>query len=333
MWFLAITIIIMSLIIDLILDEPPRRIHPVVWMGKLISYIDRKIPRGDRRIEIVAGLFMCLAVTIIFTLLFTGFLAIIRRIFGVLPWMLASAFLLKTTFAIKDMRNHVEIIANYINKNDLEAARYAVSMIVSRSVKNLDYKHIISASIESTAENTVDSVISPFFSLGLSGVPLAVMYRSINTLDAMIGYKNNKYVNVGLVSAKLDDILNWLPARLSVLFIIFASYILRIPRKNGCLSINAIFKDASKFDSPNSGFPISTMARVLGIKLEKIGHYCVGVGHLPCNTKYLFEALRIMEITSILFIMLIAAPLYVLIGIHMQIFFEDILYDIIMKMV
>lgn len=330
MWFSAITIIIMSLVIDLTLGEPPRKIHPVVWMGKLISYIDRRIPRGNKYIEIAAGLSMCLVVTIIFTLLFTVFLAVIRKILGVIPWILASALLLKTTFAIKDMKKHVKIVADHINRNDLDAARCAVSMIVSRDVKSLDHRHIMSASIESTAENIVDSTISPFFNLGLFGIPGAIAYRSINTLDAMVGYKNNKYINIGLISAKLDDILNWLPARLSVIFMIFVSYILG---KHRNFPINAIFRDASKLDSPNSGFPISTMARILNIRLEKIGHYSVGVGALPHDIKYLFEAVKIMEITSILFIILVTIPLYALIGVHIQIFFENILYNIIINMV
>jgi len=330
MWIWAIAIVIIGLCLDLLVGEPPRKIHPVAWMGKLISVIDKRIPRNQKYIEIFAGITLCLIIILTFTVCFTAILAFIRNILGVIPWIVASSIVFKVMFAVRDMKEHVLPIINYVDKGDLDAARDALKAIVSRDVKNLDRRHILSASIESIAENTVDSILSPLMYLGISGVPLTITYRAVNTLDAMVGYKNRRYINVGFASAKLDDILNWLPARLCVIFMLLSSFILG---KYKHYPITTIIRDASKHESPNSGLPISTMAWILNTKLEKIGYYSVGPSHLPNDTKYLFDALKVMETTWILFTIFICIPLYALFGIHIQIFLEDLIFNMILSVV
>jgi len=322
----AIIIAILGLIIDFILGEPPYVLHPVVWIGKVIAFIDNKIPRGNERVEKIFGVILITLPIVIFVFSFTILLATVRKLIGEIAWIILSAFVFKTTFAIKSMKQHVIPIIRYLNKSDIENARGKVAMIVSRDVKNLNEEHLISATIESISENIVDSILSPFFFFGFVGTPAALVYRVINTSDAMVGYENQRYKNVGWLSAKLDDLANWIPARLSVPFIVLAMVLLR---KNWRMSIKIAKKDHIKTKSPNSGWPMSAMAGGLCIRLEKIGHYTIGEGKMPKNPHHIREALKIMELASLLFFVFVAIPLYVFVGIYMQYFIEDFLYNII----
>lgn len=325
---IAATVIFLGFLIDLTLGEPPYVLHPVVWMGKVISFIDRKIPRGNERLEKILGVILGVLIIIIFTLSFTLLLVAVRKLTGEIAWIILSAFMFKTTFAIKSMKQHATPIMECLKKGDLEGARKNVAMIVSRDVKNLDKEHIISATIESISENIVDSIFSPLLFFGIAGIPAALAYRAVNTLDAMVGYKNRRYKNVGWFSAKLDDLANWVSARLSVLFIILATALLR---KNWYMSAKIAKRNHSKTESPNSGWPMSALAGGLCIKLEKIGYYTLGNGEIPKDTCYIQEALKIMYLVSFLFLVLITLPLYVFVGIHVQYLIENLFYNMISR--
>ncbi|WP_054841395.1 adenosylcobinamide-phosphate synthase CbiB [Thermococcus peptonophilus] len=238
---------------DLALGEPPAVVHPVVWFGKMAGFLDSRYERRSPVIDFTAGLITAL------TVIFLAFLLSILPFYTHFPLnYLLAVYLLKSSFAIRSLHEHVSRTVT----NDLEEKRRAVSMIVSRDTKILDEAHLNSAAIESLAENLNDSVIAPLFYFLLFGLPPgAVVYRAVNTLDAMLGYRNERYEFFGKFSARLDDVLNFIPARLTVLLY------LPLGRKK----VLEYYKLA-RFKI-NSDKPIAVMSAVLRVWLEKPGVY------------------------------------------------------------
>lgn len=245
-------IFLLALALDLVIGEPPALIHPVVWFGKLIEFFDKHYRRRSPALDLVIGSLGAMAVI--------GFAFFLSKLPYFLPrWLsiVLGAYLLKTSFAIKSLAWHVK---NTI-REDIEEQRKYVGLIVSRDVKSLDRYHLNSAAIESLAENIVDSVVAPIFYFLLFGLSGALVYRAINTLDAMIGYRNERYEFFGKFAARMDDLVNFIPARFTVLlFLPFG------PRK-----VLSHYKKA-KFKI-NGDKPIAAMSAVLGVWLEKYGAY------------------------------------------------------------
>jgi len=247
-----LVVFIFALLWDLLLGEPPAKLHPVVWFGRVAGFLDMRWKRKDPLPDFLAG-----ALTALLVIAFALVLSLLPRY---LPFPLNYAlavYLLKSSFAMRSLHEH---IARTITE-DIREKREAVSMIVSRDVRSLDEAHLNSASIESLAENLNDSVIAPLFYFLLFGLPGALIYRAVNTLDAMLGYRNKRYEFFGKFSARLDDVLNFIPARLTVL--------LYLPL--GGLKVLRHYHLA-KFKI-NSDKPISAMSAVLGVWLEKPGVY------------------------------------------------------------
>lgn len=322
----ALLTLIIAVLVDRFLGEPPNRLHPVVWMGTLISFLDRRISRGRPRRERAAGVALALITIITFAFLALLLLAAVRNVAGLLAWAIVGGVLLKTTFAINAMSRHTEPVRKALLSDDLELARQKAAMMVSRDVSQLDQGHVISCAAESAAENTVDSIFSPLFYLALFGLPMAVAYRASNTLDAMVGYLNEKHRYVGWFSARLDDGTNWLMARASVPFILLSLALLGKDWRAGW-SASKKFHDQTL--SPNKGWHMSAFAGGLGIRFEKIGWYVMGDGPLPSDPEVLRETIKVMTTASYLFIFAVVIPLYLLVGVHLQIFAEDLLWNFI----
>ena len=248
----AITIFLLAILWDLILGEPPALVHPTVWFGKLIGFFDRHYKRRSPALDFIGGAFASLFVI--------AFAFALSKLPEFLPkWFsfVLGVYLLKSSFAIKSLAEHV---GNTI-REDIEEQRKYVGWIVSRDVKRLDRAHLNSAAIESLAENITDSIVAPLLYYLLFGLSGALVYRAINTLDAMIGYKNERYFYFGKFAARLDDLLNFIPARITVfLFLPFN------PKR-----VLEYYKRA-KFKL-NSDKPIAAMSAVLGVWLEKEGLY------------------------------------------------------------
>ncbi len=243
---------LMALLMDVIIGEYPNGLHPVVWMGKLIELIDGSYRRRSPTLDFLAGT-ACFLLTVSFALL-------LSKIPELLPFplnLILEVYLLKSTFSIRSLYDHVRRTV----RDDVEEMRRYVGLIVSRDVSKLDREHLISASIESLAENTVDSVISPLFYYALFGLSGAMVYRAINTLDAMVGYKDERYLHFGKLSARMDDILNFVPARISVLLFFPFN-----PKRVWRYYRMARFKI-------NGDKPIACMSAILGVWLEKRNHY------------------------------------------------------------
>jgi len=181
-------------------------------------------------------------------------------LFGVIITVLLASL----TLATKSLYNESKVVLNALNRGDIEEARKSLSMIVGRDTDSLDEKEICRAVIETVSENLSDGIIAPMFYLAIGGVPLAMAYKAINTLDSMVGYNNERYADIGWFSAKMDDIWNWIPARLTGFIIILAAFILRL---NWMDSWRVMRRDGRNHSSPNSGIPEAAAAGAMNIQL------------------------------------------------------------------
>jgi adenosylcobinamide-phosphate synthase len=322
----ALLTIVVALLVDRFIGEPPNALHPVVWMGKAISFFDKRISRGHPRRERFFGILMALAVILLFSFLALLLMALVRDALGLLVWAIVGGVLLKTMFAMSAMGKHTEPVREALLAGDIELGRQKAAMMVSRDVSQLDEGHVISCAAESAAENTVDSIFSPLFYFGLLGLPAAVAYRVSNTLDAMVGYLNDEHRYVGWFSAKLDDCTNFVMARAAVPFILLALMVLGKDWRAG-------WKASRKYHdqtlSPNKGWHMSAFAGGLGIRFEKIGWYVMGDGPLPSDPEVLRDTIKVMTMASYLFVLTVVVPLYLLVGAEVQVFVEDALLGLI----
>ena len=297
---LTLFIVIIAVVIDVIFGEPPAKIHPVVWMGKAIDFFKGYLI--DYRSKI-SGIILTFMVVMIFTL--ATYVLLRLSAFNYILYILISSVILSTTFAIKVLLTSAENMKNDIDHN-IEKARKSMSYLVSRNTMELNEEDLTSATIETLTENITDSIIAPLFYAFIFGVFGAVVYRVINTLDAMVGYKTPEKIKIGWFPAKLDDILNFIPARITGIIVVIAAAFLRLNWKN---AYKIMIRDARKPDSPNSGYSMAAAAGALGIKLEKIGYYKIGDELSPLTTDKITEAVLLSKITVLLFI-LIATVLF-----------------------
>lgn len=248
----AMTPLLFALLWDVVLGEPPSYLHPVVWYGKLAGFGDLHYGRRSPLADFLAGV----AVTLL-VLCFGLLLSFVPNNLS-FPWnALLEIYLLKSSFAIRSLHEHVAAALVH----EAGERKKAVSMIVSRDVSKLDEAHVNSAAIESLAENLNDSVVAPLFYFLLFGLSGALVYRAVNTLDAMFGYRNERYEFFGKFVARLDDVLNFIPARITVLLYLplAGEKVLR-------------YWKLARFKI-NSDKPIGAMSAVLGVWLEKEGAY------------------------------------------------------------
>ncbi|MEM1726130.1 MAG: cobalamin biosynthesis protein [Candidatus Bathyarchaeia archaeon] len=301
----ALLILILALIIDLILGDPPDRLHPTVWMGRLITHLKCILKGGSPEVERIKGAILCLVSIIVFTIPTCLLLIAVNSFLGAIAYVILAAIALKPTFAIKGMAQYTVPIAKAIQQGRIDEARKMLPYIVRRSPINLTPAQIISAAIESIAESTVDGITSPIFFYAFFGVPGAIAFRVINTLDSMVGYKDAEHIWIGWFSAKVDTIANYIPARITAILMIPAAWILRKNWKNAWRILR---RDRYKTESLNAGWPMAAMAGALDLRLEKPGCYVLGDGHDP-KPENIYDALKVMITTTFLFIILITLPI------------------------
>ena len=306
----SIIIIGFAIILDLIFGDPKNRYHPTAWIGNFIGSITTCMKNGSQNLEKFGGIFIVLipvsiSCIVLFGLEFSIDLinaefwsVVISTIFGII--------LFKMTIAIRGMELHALAVLDSIQKNDLAQARKNLSMIVKRNTKNLDKNHILSGTLESLSENIVDGITGPMFYFALFGLPGAFAYRIVNTVDSMVGYKTYMFKNLGWFGANCDNILNYIPSRLTGLTMVLGAMLLGHDWKN-CY---AIFKrDGKKTDSPNAGYPMAALAGALGTTFEKIEHYSLGSGNQEITSKKVTDAIALMKVTSLLFFGIVSIPI------------------------
>ncbi len=290
--------------IDIIFGEPPAAVHPVMWIGKLINLLKNAAPKTHRKFY---GVIMALCCVFFATLLGYSvlYIASLPGIPGILA-LFIEAYFLKATFAINCLLSPAREIYKHLEENRLEKVRELLPIYVSRNTSKLTKTQMSSAVIESVSENYVDGILSPIFYYALFGefgLVAAYVFKAISTLDSMVGYKTEPYKELGYFSAKSDDVLNWIPARISVIFILAAALIVALlPKKQGKInpfnSIRSAMEDGMKTPSPNSGYPMAATAGALGVKLEKPNTYVLGASYPPTEIKDIKRVSQLIAIAS-----------------------------------
>ena len=288
--------LLLALFLDLTLGEPPARIHPVVGVGNLIDSLARRAPKTPGR-QLVYGAASVGLATLIPVIGGKVLLGKLR------PWPLriaAEAWLLKTCFAYKALEEAGRSVAESLARGDISASREELRALVSRDRTELDESLISAAAIESLAENLGDGFVAPLLAYALGGLPAALFYRAANTADSMIGYRG-KYEHLGKAAARLDDALNFLPARLTALLLAAAS-------GSGFEGVwSTSLRDHEKTASPNAGWPMAVAAGALRISLRKPGGYCLNQdAREPC-AKDIHRAMYLVRRAAVLCAVLVLA--------------------------
>ena len=250
--------------LDLIIGDPYSFPHPVRYIGKLISIVEkqiRKITSSDKGLKI-AGFFLWFIVVGATFGITTLVLQLFK--FNKLAYFIVNTILIYTTLATKCLKDESVKIYKVLKTGDLEKSRIQLSYIVGRDTKNLNEKEIVRATVETVAENTVDGIIAPLFYGFIGGAPLAMSYKAVNTLDSTVGYKNDKYYYLGFASAKIDDIANYIPARLGVILLPLGSLFTGFNFKD---ALKIGIRDRKNHKSPNCAFSEGAVAGALGIQL------------------------------------------------------------------
>lgn len=259
-----------ALVLDLLFADPPNQLHPVVAMGTVIRALSRGLNRGGTARRLVSG-----AVLVLFgAALFSLPLLLPMRLITSLPvWAqgIILGLLLKPVFSLRSLLQAGSEVKQALQQGNLEEGRrLAAWHLVSRDTSDLSTSEVAGAAVESLAENLTDSFFAPLVYFALGGLPLAWLYRFVNTADAMIGYRSDKYEYFGRFAARLDDVLNWLPARLGALAIVIASL---LPGLGARSSAHVMLNQHKRTSSPNAGWTMAAAAGALGIVLEKRGCY------------------------------------------------------------
>ncbi|MFD2670296.1 adenosylcobinamide-phosphate synthase CbiB [Marinicrinis sediminis] len=251
-----------AMLLDGLIGDPRRLPHPVTGMGRMIHCLEKHLLPGKRKRR--NGVLLTVIVTSVcfgITLALTSLAAWLHPLLG----YAASAWLISTTIAVRGLREAACEVYEPLRQGKLADARQAVSRIVGRDTAHLNEAGVSRAAVETVAENTVDAFVSPLVYALLGGAPLAMLYRAANTLDSMVGYRNERYLEFGWASARWDDVMNWIPARITGLMLI----ILAAGKKTtSCRQAwKAIWQFAHLHPSPNSGIPEAAVAGALGIEL------------------------------------------------------------------
>ena len=269
---LSVYILPAAFLLDLILGDPEWLPHPIRWMGKAISALEphfRKIPINPVSTGLLFGIFLIFgtwALTI-------GIFLIAQRIHPLLKVVL-EIISIYYTISVRSLKTAAMEVYGALAQNDLSSAKKRVSRIIGRDVDSLTTTGVAAGAVESVAENLVDGVISPMFYAAIGGAPLAMAFKMINTLDSMIGYKNETYMHFGKAAARMDDIANYVPARLSIPLISFAAQIFL---KKGRAAFRTAVTEGANHASPNAGYSEAAFAGALGVRLNGPNYYG---GHL-----------------------------------------------------
>lgn len=306
----SISILGLAVLIDLLIGEVPDKIHPVIYMGNFISKLKNYLPATK-----TSGLLIILATNFTFSII-TLILLLITAYLNNWLYVILASVILSTTFSINFLIKSVKDIQKDLNEN-IDKARQSMSYLVSRDTQELTESRITSAAIETLTENITDSIISPLFYTTIISIPFgmiiaipcAVIYRVCNTMDAMLGYKTKELIDVGCYPAKLDDILNYIPARIAGYYMILSAYILRYDYKQ---SYHVMKEFALKTPSPNSGYTMSAAAGALNITLTKEGVYQLGYGTTELTSDKITESIKLTKVTSILFIVTILLVYFII---------------------
>ena len=291
--------LLLGYLLDLIFGDPECLPHPIVWFGKMISWGEHRLNRGQHRMA--KGAVMSVAYILLVFFVLWGLIRLVPNaiLWGVLNTIIIFYCLAGTTL-IREVRNVFLAL-----DESLEAGRKQVARIVGRDTSQLTAQEVRTAALETLAENLSDGVIAPLFWLALLGVPGMVAYKMVNTLDSMIGYRTERYKDFGCWAARIDDIFNYIPARLTAVLMVIAS------GKPGLLKF--VWRNGRKHASPNSGYPEAALAGALNCRFGGPHYYFgepfdkpfIGENDRPLTTADMHKAVRINRIAEVMMIALV----------------------------
>ena len=290
---------------DRVLPEPPNAIHPVVWIGRLITAMERFSPRRP----LASFFYGCGIVVVVVGFASMAALVCMSVLSSIHPiaYVLGGAVVLRSAFTAMGLSAAALRTERLLAADRLDPARESLRSLVSRDATSLSKPLVAAAAIESVAENSNDSFVGPWLAFAIFGVPGAIAYRAVNTLDSMIGYRG-RYEYLGKAAARLDDLVNLIPARLSAGLLLAGGLLAGCPI--GC-GWRTLLSDRGRTSSPNAGLTMSAMAGLLGVRLEKPGHYCLGEGLRDPGPDDIGRAVSVLDRTSLLAVVVVLGLLAV----------------------
>lgn len=294
LWLLAL-----ALIFDFALGEPSDTFHPVAWMGRVISFLERRRPSHGTSHHLAYGVMITVAVVALFAVPAYFLLAYLKGV-NFVAYVIVGAVLLKLTFSFRGLRTTALKIKSLLREDKLDKARFELRALVGRDTRTLSKPLLVSAAVESVAENTSDSFVAPLFYFLILGVPGAIAYRAVNTLDSRIGY-HGRYEYLGKFASRLDDVLNYIPARLTAMFLVLAAF---FSRRSGRRAWQVALSDHTKTESPNAGWPMAAAAGALNVQLEKVDRYKLGSANATLVPETINESLSLTQIAAVVWILI-----------------------------
>lgn len=318
---------IVAFIIDMLIGDPRSKFHPVAIMGSFIGFLERIFYRktdADWHKMFAGGILVTIALLMTFHV-GSALVYFIKKFSieagshfapDVIPvatkWIeiLLQGFFLSFMIAPKSLAGSAREICVLLAMDKIDLARQKLSWIVGRDTKELNESEICRAAVETVAENTVDGIISPLFYFAIGGLPLAMCYRMANTMDSMLGYKNEKYLYFGRAAARVDDVVNLIPARITAILFIFSAFGLGFDARH---AFEIMRRDAHKHPSPNGGYAEAAVAGALHIRLGGINSYFgkksfreyMGDAEESLATRHVINTIRLMYTATILFLIAI----------------------------
>jgi adenosylcobinamide-phosphate synthase len=300
--------ITLALIIDRFIGDPPNWPHPVRWIGQMIAFLEQKWNRGLRRKW--KGIGMVWIIITCTWLITWGLVYAVYRIHPAIG-MFFEGILIATTIAQKGLADAAMEVFQPLNEGKIEEARKKLSYIVGRDTDDLPEEEVVRGAVETVAENTCDAVTAPLFWAFVGGAPLAMVYRAVNTCDSMVGYKNGRYRDFGWASARLDDVFNWIPSRLTAWVMIIANKPVEGMTRSKVIQV--MKRDGRLHPSPNSGWSEAATAGLLGIQLGGMNKYRGVISHrakmgiplYPLRRQHILQSVTILKRTVFLYSLVI----------------------------
>ena len=290
--------LLLALLLDLALGEPPNRLHPTVWIGNTVALAERIGPgrQAAAAVQLAYGAGMALLIPAAWGAAAWALSFGLMQLHPV-AYVLVVAVLFKTTFSVRMLHRVAAGIGSILTSGDITEARRQMSALVSRDASQLTAGQMAAGAIESVAENITDSIVGPLLAFALFGLPGAVAYRAINTLDSMVGY-HGRYEYLGKASARLDDLVNLIPARVAAALLWLSTAAL--PGMAAGRAWRIMFAHRGRTESPNAGWTMAAMAGGLGVTLEKVGHYRLGDPAPAPEARHIGRATRALYATTAL---------------------------------
>ncbi len=303
----CVAVLLLAFLLDALCGDPPNALHPVAWMGNFIGWARQYAPDFGNLVRFVYGAGIVFAGTVFVATVGLG----VERVCREFPWWVAIVIqvcVLKSAFSVRTLANAAESVTVALAQDDLVAARRQLAYhLVSRDVSLLNESQVAAAAIESVAENTSDSCVAPLFFYAIAGLPGALVYRFVNTCDAMLGYRTRELQWLGKPAARIDDLLNLIPARMTAVVMIFV-YGLFARRIRSATTI--WLRDHRLTASPNAGHPMSAAAGVLGVMLSKQDHYVLGQGQPLPDQAAIKQSVYLLWVTCTATLVITVASLF-----------------------